>query len=70
MVIRSPMPGTVISIKVAVGDSVKAGDVLLILESMKIKNEIAAPQDGEIKEIFAGEGMYVKRREPLVAIEG
>lgn len=47
----------------------ESGDVLLILESMKIKNEITAPQAGTIKEVFVGEGQYVKRREQLVDIE-
>ena len=69
MVVRAPMPGTIIAVNVKVGDSVKAGDVLFILESMKIKNEIKAPQDGKIKEILVTEGQYVKRRETLVDIE-
>jgi len=69
-VITSPMPGTVISIKVNVGDQVKVGDVLLILESMKIQNEIPAPREGRIKDIHVSEGQYVRRREPLIAIEG
>jgi len=69
-VVTSPMPGTIVSIKVKTGDVVKAGDILLILESMKIQNEIPAPRDGKIKQIFVAEGKYVRRREPLVAIEG
>lgn len=69
-VVTSPMPGTVIAIKVEVGDLVKAGDILIILESMKIQNEIRAPRDGRIKEIYVAEGKYVRRREPLIAIEG
>lgn|GEM_PF-1569057 len=69
-VITSPMPGTVIAIKVEVGELVKVGDVLIILESMKIQNEIPAPRDGRIKEIYIAEGKYVRRREPLIAIEG
>ena len=69
-VITSPMPGTVISIEVEIGALVKAGDVLLILESMKIQNEIRAPRDGRIKEIYVAEGKYVRRRESLIAIEG
>ncbi len=67
-VVISPMPGTIISIKVKVGDAVKAGDVLLVLESMKIQNEITAPRDGTIKEILVTEGKYVKRRESLISI--
>ena len=70
MVVKAPMPGTIISVNVKVGDSVKVGDVLFILESMKIKNEIKSPQDGKIKEILVTEGQYVKRRETLVDIEG
>ena len=69
MVVRAPMPGTIISVNVKVGDSVKVGDVLFVLESMKIKNEIKAPQDGKIKEILVTEGQYVKRRDTLVDIE-
>jgi len=69
-VITSPMPGTVIAIKVKVGDTVKAGDALIILEAMKIHSEIPAPRDGRIKEIHVVEGAYVRRREPLIAIEG
>ena len=69
-VVTSPMPGTVIAIKVEVGELVKVGDVLIILESMKIQNEIPAPRDGRIKEIYIAEGKYVRRREPLIAIEG
>jgi len=67
-VVISPMPGTIISIKVKVGDAVKAGDVLLVLESMKIQNEITAPRDGTIKDILVTEGKYVKRRESLISI--
>ena len=69
-VITPPMPGTVISLEVEIGALVKAGDVLLILESMKIQNEIRAPRDGRIKEIYVAEGKYVRRRESLIAIEG
>jgi len=69
MLVRAPMPGTILSVSVKPGDSVKTGDILLVLESMKIKNEITAPQDGTIKEVYVGEGQYVKRREQLVDIE-
>lgn len=68
MVVRAPMPGTIVSVNVKAGDAVKSGDVLLVLESMKIKNEITAPQDGTVSEVFVAEGQYVKRREQLVDI--
>ena len=68
-VVTAPMPGTIVSIRVSGGDTVKAGDVLLILDSMKIQNEIRAPREGKIKEVLVSEGKYVRRREPLVSIE-
>ncbi|MGB4573298.1 MAG: biotin/lipoyl-containing protein, partial [Rectinemataceae bacterium] len=46
--VKAPMPGTVMSFKVVVGQAVKRGDVLLILEAMKMENEIVAPQDGKV----------------------
>jgi len=69
-VVTSPMPGTVLSIEVEIGAQVKHGDVLLVVESMKIQNDISAPRDGRVKEIYVVEGAYVRRREPLIAIEG
>lgn len=68
-VITSPMPGTVMSVAVKAGVTVRAGDVLLTIESMKIMNEIRAPKDGRVKAIYAVEGAYVRRREPLIEIE-
>lgn len=70
MLVRAPMPGTIVSVTAKAGDAVKANDVLLVLESMKIKNDIVAPQDGMVKEVFVTEGQYVKRRDQLVEIEG
>jgi biotin carboxyl carrier protein len=67
-VIPAPMPGTIVSIKVKVGDRVRVGDVLLTLESMKIENEIKAPQDGDVKEIHISEGAYVRRTDRLVTL--
>ena len=49
--VNSPMQGTILEIKVKVGDSVKSGDNLVILEAMKLENEIKAPKDGVVKEI-------------------
>lgn len=67
-VVNCPMPGTIVSIKVTAGDAVKAGDVLLILESMKIQNEIRAPKDGRVKEIHVAEGENVRRGERLLTM--
>ena len=64
--IKSPMPGTVLSFKVNVGQSVKRGDVLLILEAMKMENEIVAPQAGIIAALKVPAGSSVNTGEPLV----
>ena len=55
--IVSPMPGNLTKIKVAVGDSVKEGDVVAIVEAMKMEHEVLASVSGEVKEIYAEEGM-------------
>ena len=54
--ITSPMPGTILKLNVAEGQAVKAGDVVLILEAMKMENEIVAPCDGTIKQLLVSKG--------------
>ena len=49
--VKAPMPGNILDVKVAAGASVKAGDVLVILEAMKMENEIVAPQDGTVASV-------------------
>ncbi len=68
-VIKSEMPGRVISVKVSVGDNVEEGDILLILEAMKMQNEIKAPKSGEVKELFVKEGENISADSKLVVIE-
>ena len=51
--VKAPMPGNILDVKVKAGDSVKAGDVLAILEAMKMENEIVAPQDGTVASVNA-----------------
>ncbi len=68
-VIKSEMPGAIVDVKVKVGDKVKEGDVLLILEAMKMQNEIKAPKDGEVKELFVKPGDNVEADAKLVVIE-
>ncbi len=67
--INAPMPGTVLSIKKKAGDSVNAGEVVLILEAMKMENEILAPRKGVVKEIGVSEGQNVKQGSLLYVIE-
>lgn len=57
--VNAPMPGNILDVKVKPGDSVKAGDTLLILEAMKMENEISAPQDGTIASVNVRKGDVV-----------
>ena len=62
------MPGTVLDVKVAEGAAVKKGDILVILEAMKMENEILAPCDGTVKQIVAGKGASVNSGDALIVI--
>jgi glutaconyl-CoA decarboxylase len=62
------MPGTVLDIRVNVGDAVKIGQVLLILEAMKMENELSAEKAGTIKEIKVTKGQAVNGGEALIII--
>ena len=66
--VPSPMPGTILSINVTNGQSVKAGDILLVLEAMKMENDIAAPCDGTVKQILVAKGSVVDTDQTLVII--
>jgi biotin carboxyl carrier protein len=67
--VTAPMPGTVLEVKVEEGQSVKAGDVVLILEAMKMENEITADTDGKVTKIYAPKGSSVNTGDPLVGLE-
>lgn len=58
--VNSPMPGNILSINVAVGDTVKKGQVLMILEAMKMENEIMCPCDGKVLSISTAKGSAVE----------
>jgi len=64
--VKAPMPGTILSIKVANGQAVKRGDVLLILEAMKMENEICAPADGTVTQIRIQAGTTVNTGDPMI----
>ena len=67
--IRSPLPGTVFKILVKQGDSVKAGDILLVIESMKMENNILAEKAGIVKTIFVSEKQAILQNDALLEIE-
>lgn len=67
--VLSPMPGTILSINVSVGSAVKAGEVILILEAMKMENEIVAPCDGTVKQLAVQKGSTVAT-DALLAVVG
>ena len=66
--ITSPMPGTILKLNVAEGQAVKAGDVVLILEAMKMENEIVAPCDGTIKQRLVSKGSTVDTDQILAVL--
>jgi len=67
--VKAPMPGNILNVKIKEGDNVKSGQVLLILEAMKMENEIVAPKDGVVKRVYVGPGQSVNTGDPLVDIE-
>lgn len=66
--VSAPMPGNILDVKVSVGSSVKKGDVLLILEAMKMENEIMAPVDGTVKALNVSKGSTVETGTVLCVI--
>ena len=64
----APMPFNILDVKVKAGDSVKAGDTLLILEAMKMENEISAPQDGTIASVNVRKGDVVNSGDLLITM--
>ena len=68
--VSSSIPGKIISLNVSIGDKVKQGDVLAILEAMKMQNEIVAPIKGIIKQINCDSGDSIIANAPLIIIEG
>ena len=67
-VVKSPMPGNILKIQVTQGQQVKEGDVLIILEAMKMENEIVAPKAGSVAQIIVTKGQVVETGAPLAVI--
>ncbi|MBL4938208.1 biotin/lipoyl-binding protein [Clostridium sp. YIM B02515] len=66
--IEAPMPGSIVSVSVAVGDTIKKGQLLLVLEAMKMENEIVSPVDGKILSVGVAKGDAVNPGDLLVQI--
>lgn len=67
--LKAPLPGVITEIKVAVGDEVKAGDVVLVLEAMKMANNLEAEKPGKVTAILVSQGASVMEDTPLIVIE-
>ena len=67
--VNAPMPGVVLKVEASAGQKVKAGDVLIVLEAMKMENEISAPVSGTVREILVGPGTTVNTGDIMVVIE-
>ena len=65
---EAPMPGSIVSVKVKNGDTVNEGDVLCVLEAMKMENEIMAPKSGKIVAVCTSQGASVNTGDALVSI--
>ena len=66
--VKSPMPGNILKILVTQGQQVKEGDVLIILEAMKMENEIVATKSGSVAQILVTKGQVVETGSPLIVI--
>lgn len=69
VVVRAPMAGRIVSLKTAVGKSVEEGEALVVLEAMKMENEVSSPKKGSLKEVYVETGALVKAGDKLVLIE-
>ena len=67
--VKSPLPGVITEIKVKVGDEVKAGDTVVVLEAMKMANNLDAEKSGKVTAVLVKEGESVMEDTPLVVIE-
>lgn len=66
--VMAPMPGTIVDVKFTVGSPIKKGQVLLILEAMKMENEILSPVDGTVKQLLVNQGSSVNSGDVLAVV--
>ena len=66
--VNAPMPGNILKVNVKVGDAVKSGTVLVVLEAMKMENEIMAPKDGTVTQVLVSKGSTVDTGAALLVI--
>ena len=66
--VAAPMPGVVVGVRVAVGDHVRAGQAVIVVEAMKMQNELAVVHDGVVAEVLVGERTAVSAGQPLVRL--
>ena len=64
----APMPGTIVDVKLVVGSAVKKGDLLLVLEAMKMENEILSPADGVVKQLLVSQGSSVNSGDVMAVV--
>ena len=66
--VSAPMPGTILKVNVTQGQAVKEGDILCVLEAMKMENDIIAPKSGTVTQVVTAKGASVSSGDPLVVI--
>lgn len=66
--VPSPLPGTILQVKVNAGQAVKEGDILVIIEAMKMENEVVAPRAGTVAQVVAAKGASVNTGDTLVVL--
>ena len=66
--VNSPMPGTILRVEVAEGTAVKEGQLLVVLEAMKMENEILAPRNGTVSQVIVSKGSHVETGSPLIVL--